>query len=286
MDTTTQPKSEAKGEATVETTEPKVMPPFDPMDFAKNYAMDYAKVTFNRDGFVRPLVWVHTDDVEACMRATEGCTVQSLSSDEAITLDDIAKAKERNPQGIVLTIPVSMDNEAEKNRLAHAMAKLCEEIDADMYMFVSEVWTAAVTPEQAAAEGGLVPPSQRADRKEFLMVTMETPGHQNMYLAEIIRPEDGKPYLGEFTDNKSPFALPEKDADGNVIPSDGDDKINYQGRFTGILPSNRASNTIFGDAEGLRETLMRKAKELNDDPTLTPEDRAKKLAEFIREKRG
>ena len=138
MDTPTKSKHTAKPKATVETTEPQVIPPFDPLDFTKNYALDYAKVTFNRDGFVRPLVWVHTNDVEACLRATEGCSVQSLSSDETITLEDVAKAKELNPQGIVLTIPVSMDSEAEKNRLAHAMAKLCEEIDADMYIFVSE----------------------------------------------------------------------------------------------------------------------------------------------------
>jgi len=70
-------------------------------------------------------------------------------------------------------------------------------------------------------------PRDNPNRQERVMLLVETDGKSVMMTAQIHRPQDSPPKLGDF----------------EVYPG-----MTGIGRVTGVLASNRAMNTVVGDA--------------------------------------
>lgn len=174
---------------------------------------------FNDNGDLPAVAWVHSNDIDAVLKSTAGAKLVGLNTDGDLNAEQL---KEAHPGGLLLGNIVDMEHGGDN--VPRVMAQLCDEVNADLYAFMSEVWMAVVNVNEPMPE---MMPRDNPNRQERVMLLVETDGKSVMMTAQIHRPEDSPPTLGDF----------------EVYPG-----MTGIGRVTGVLASNRAMNTIIGDA--------------------------------------
>lgn len=94
--------------------------------------------------------------------------------------------------------PMSWDGNDEKTNMLNAMKEAFREMGGARYVGIVESWMATDTREEYES-GTFVPPSQRPDKKEIVMIFGEDiDGSCLMGAYHIVRPNGEKPRLGEF----------------------------------------------------------------------------------------
>lgn len=174
---------------------------------------------FNDNGDLPAVAWVHSNDIDAILKSTAGAELVGLNTDGDLNAEQLKKA---HPGGLLLGNIVDMEHGGDN--VPRVMAQLCDEINADLYAFMSEVWMAVVEVNEPMPE---MMPRDNPNRQERVMLLVETDGKSVMMTAQIHRPQDSPPKLGDF----------------EVYPG-----MTGIGRVTGVLASNRAMNTVVGDA--------------------------------------
>lgn len=96
----------------------------------------------------------------------------------------------------IAVIPTPWNNPFEKEIYISAMRMLIREKAIVAYSFVTEAWLATVAPHQA--ELAKIPPSQRSNRKDILMImSRHRDGEYYMTQYEVEYDADGKVTLSE-----------------------------------------------------------------------------------------
>lgn len=100
-----------------------------------------------------------------------------------------------SPEGQIAHIPIYWETHYEKKMLAQNLKKMAKDLDVSAYIFVSETYIIERSMKEYA-QNDTETPSECPDRKEALMINLETKHGSSIYAFEI-KSENGKPYLGE-----------------------------------------------------------------------------------------
>lgn len=94
-------------------------------------------------------------------------------------------------------MPMQFRNDAEKDYMAEAVAGAATEFDAKVVGFVMSAWTVAI-PMEDYGKPMPVRPSQHADRREVVILSVISARKQMTYAADIKRDGVNPPTLGEW----------------------------------------------------------------------------------------
>jgi hypothetical protein len=124
---------------------------------------DFAKKLFEQDGALAPVFFL-------------------------MTADKFGKS-----QVVVIDVTAGMNNEEGKDAVSVLIRKACKEMNVYAVLFISEAWIRDCKDKNDV----YVPPSQCKDRKEVIMVMLESYKKNRQWLIEIVRNgEKGKPKCG------------------------------------------------------------------------------------------